>query len=414
MNRRNIVLVWLLILLYLLPVTHVRGQAGRKRTFPYDYGYGFTGGFTYSDFRGDSTGYRGTAMPYGGGFVSMAIIKQLKISASFLYTVKGVDLDSPYRRFRYNFVSTEIITCLRLFDFLLINAGYNHNFESSSRVVMLNGNNPSGIERSDIKGFGSYGQWVVGGTIRFNPSVALIFLYGIPQQGTPLTHVRMGVQLNLRNRVEGKPKQDKQLNQNLAAEQVKALREGILLVRLPSMQHTIHLMEERGMVDKALELKHKTEKENLLLRNAFSKYSFSRVFFFYDYHSNQVRSGEIDAIVFDKHLNPVSADLLNGNIFTAEFGLYESPERSYHIKHDFQYLKENKISPDSSAAWIQYGDKGFGIGGIVIMDQQFKPLDKPFPVFTPITNRTIFPSDTKLERSVVKLNEELFRMFYRR
>ncbi|MFO7722536.1 MAG: hypothetical protein R6V49_04855 [Bacteroidales bacterium] len=376
------------------------------------YGYGLGGGITHSSYTGDSAGYTGIGMPYAGGFISLALRSKAGLNAAFHYTVKGINRETPYERYRYTYISSELTGYYRFMDFLLLEGGYRYGLEHASRMIILNGANASGVEKRDVPGFGSYGQWVAGASVRVGPATSVVFRYGIPSPSVPMTHFQAGIRFDLSKQFGGSKVLEKQHEQTLARLQAQQLREGVLLVRLKSMRSTILALEEYGRFTEAQEVKASAGKEHQEVINGFKALNFCKVLYFYDYHSNLVRSGELDTILLNDRLEPVSPDSITGKIFVAEFGEYESPEKSYHVRHDYQYLKENNISPDSSAAWITYGHKGLGIGGIVMMDQQFEPLLQPFPVFTPITNKTIFRFDDRYTRAVRKLNDKLFSLLF--
>jgi len=377
------------------------------------HGYGLGGGLTHSSFTGDSAGYTGVGMPYGGGFISLALHPKAGLNATVNYTVKGINRETPYERYRSPCLSSELTGYYEILDFLLLEGGYRYGLEHASRMIILNGANASGVEKRDIPGFGSYGQWVAGASVRFGPATSVVFRYGIPSPATPMTHVQAGIRFDLAKRIDGPGAAVAKYELHQARIQAQELRTGVLLVRLKSMNSTIRALEGYGRYAEAQAVRTSAEKENREVINGFRALSFCKVLYFYDYHSNFIRSGELDTILLNDKLEPVSPDSITGKIFVAEFGEYASPEKSYHVKHDYQYLKDNDISPDSSAAWITYGHKGLGIGGLVMMDQQFEPLQKPFPVFTPITNRTIFRSETKFDKAVLKLNEALNLLYFR-
>jgi hypothetical protein len=405
--------VFTLVLMVVSAGYHLNAQHASRQSMLSNFGYGPAGGITHSAFRGDSSGYTGIGMPYGGGFVELEFLPKAGLNAIFNYTVKGINRETPYERYRYTYISSELTGYYRVMDFLELEGGYRYGLEHASRMIILNGANPSGVEKRDVAGFGSYGQWVAGASVRVGPATSVVFRYGIPSPTVPMTHIQAGIRYDLSRQIGGSQVAFKEQELTFARLQARQLREGVLLIRLRSMRSTIEALEEHGRHDEARATRIAAEKENREVIHAFSALTFCKVLFFYDYHSNMVRSGNLDSILMNEHLEVVHTDSLSrGKIFIAEFGEYASPERSYHVKHDYQYLKDHNISPDSSAAWITYGHRGLGIGGIVMMNQLFEPLLKPFPVFTPITNRTIFRVEDRLTRAVRKLNDELLKLLY--
>ena len=395
----------------ILPET-ATGQISSREKIPYAFSYGLTGGITMSGFTGDSVNYTGVAMPFGGFFMALDVTETFGLSADVGYLMKGINRQSPYERYRYNFFSGDVAAHLRIAGFMQLGVGYRYGSENSSRKIVLDGNSDSGVERIEVPGFGNYGQLTALAMIYFSPSTSVLLRYGIPSKEIPMTHFQVGVRVDLEKRVREIDHEKAARDLGRAQIQAAMLKDGVLLVRLSSMRSSISAMEERGMTEEARKLREATHAANLEVIHAFSKYTFSDVLFFYDYNSNLVREGKTDTILFNGKFEPVVPDTPFSHIFTAEFGFYSEPDKSYHLKHDYQYLKDHDIHPDSTAAWIKYGHKGLGVGGIIIMDKQFEPLLKPFPVFTPLKSRHTLNSEVRMERAALKLNEELQKLYY--
>lgn len=413
MMTRNIFIAFVVFIHAVAALPEVAsGQIVSRENLPYAFGYGLTGGLTMSGFTGDSVNYNGVTMPYGAFFMALDVTEIFGLSAEVGYLMKGINRQSPYERYRYNFFSGDVAAHVRIAGFLQLGGGYRYGFENSSRKILLDGNSASGIDRVEVPGFGNYGQWTALAMIYFSPSTSVLLRYGIPSKEVPMTHFQVGVRIDLEKRVHEIDYDKIERDNRRAKIQAAMLKDGILLVRLGSMRSSIAAMEERGMMEEAQKLREATHAGNLEVIHAFSKYTFSEVLFFYDYHSKLVRDGETDTIFFNSKFEPVIPDTPFNHTFIAEFGFYSEPDKSYHLKHDYQYIKDHDIHPDSSGAWIKYGHKGLGVGGIIIMDQQFEPLLKPFPVFTPLRSRHVLGSGVGKERAVIKLNEELQKLYY--
>ncbi len=165
-------------------------------------------------------------------------------------------------------------------------------------------------------------------------------------------------------------------------------------------------------MDEAAALRQETHRENQELVRAFARYNFSKVLFFYDYHSHLVSEGRFDTILMNHRLELVMPDTIAGAVYTLAPGSYHSPDTLYHMRRDPQYLLDHGIAPDSSAAYIKYTSGASRIGGLLVMNQQFVPLKKPFPTYTPLLNPTIFRTVNRTERAVIKLNERLIKLLF--
>lgn len=199
----------IILILILAGPRMVSGQHSPKYHWLYDYGYGVSGGFTISDFPTDSVGFTRNAMPYGGLFLNLDFHPKAGINISALYTVKGINRSTPYERYRYSYLSSEVTARFRPVDFLMFEAGYRYGSELSARKVLLNGNQPSGTEKKDIAGFGDYGQGVIGVVLQFNPTTQVNFRYGLMDRNRrmAMTHWQFGVSIDIQNRVESKVRQ---------------------------------------------------------------------------------------------------------------------------------------------------------------------------------------------------------------
>lgn len=387
------------------------GQLVIREPYPL-YRFGFGAGLTVSGFTSDSVGFNGTVMPYGALILEADLSRRISLNGELNYLVYGINRESPYQRYRYTYVHAAFSAGYNFMGFLRLGAGYRYGFAQNARMALLDGNSASGVTKVDITSFGNYGQPFALADIQIDELSTIIFRYGIPTASVPLKHIQIGIRINIDGYSKSERVKASEKKQQTARIQAEMLRNGVLLVRLRSMRSSIEAMESHGMMQDAAALRETTHRENLQLIQAFGKYSFSKVYFFYDYHSDLVRAGKLDSILLDNHLQPVTPDTVIQHLFIAAVGNYASPDRSYHAMHDPQYLKENKIAHDSSAAYIQYSHQASRIGGIVIMDHTFEPLPEPFPVFTPMLNPSLFRAEVRLERAVVNLNEGLFKLLF--
>ncbi len=403
----GIMVVWLLFL-----ASPVQGQMFESLPPHIQQEYGITFGVTSSDFTQDSSGYSPVALPFAGAFLSFSFHDRLELQGRANLFIKGANHNTPYWRNRYTYLGLDFSAHYRIFGFVQIGAVYRYHLEQRAQRVLLSGASSTGVIREEVPGTGNFGQALASLRFNFADNTSIFFQYGIPSQEIPFSHFQVGVRLNLARFSDPARFQVQRTNQSIAKDHAMALRNGLLLVRLRSMHNSLQLLEERGLFEEAERLRRATQHENQELVNAFSLYNYSRVLFFYDYHAHLVRDGLLDTILLNPDFEPVTPDTPIGSIYIAYLGSYSSSDTIYHIQHDLQYLKENEIALDSSAAYIQYISQSTRVGGIVITDQQFNPVPKPFPVFTPALNPTIFRSERRLERTVTRLNESLIRLLF--
>lgn len=164
-----------------------------------------------------------------------------------------------------------------------------------------------------------------------------------------------------------------------ARAQLKAMRNGVLLVRLPTRDLAQQALAERNRTEELAKLRQKLYEENketlLAFRHAFD---FCPVYFFYSSHSDSIRQGKLEGVVFNSELEYVEASTFEGKpIFTGEFS--QTPK--------------------------------LDIEAFVIMDQDMFPLEKPFPFYQ---RKFILFSLIELSRARMaeKLNKKL-HSYYR-
>lgn len=186
---------------------------------------------------------------------------------------------------------------------------------------------------------------------------------------------------------------------------INALKEGVLIIRLESNHNKIKKMEElagskevdsttrRRLQRQAAEEREITKRNNMKLTYAFfHHYRFSDVLFMYDKNARELKSGTQSGIFLNKDLEPASEINLEGRPFLI---LYTG------------------IADQSSTT---------GVESYLVMDQDFKTLEKPFPYYLPIKNMGSFfdgflGSKTISKKSAYKVAlkfNKRFENFYQR
>jgi hypothetical protein len=373
--------------------------------------YGIIAGIGSSGFTSDSSGYTPSALPYAGGFVSWEFRRQVELQWWVQFTMNGSNHEAPYWRLRYHYLSQGVSLHFRLLGFLQLGAGYGFHIDRGGRKITLSGASSSGLIREQAPGKGSYSQAVGSAMIFMSDNLNLTFNYGIPFTEVPFTRFEVGIRYRINNLTDPAAA-TVLIKRGVARQHAQDLRDGMLLVRLKSMRSSIVLMEEHGMMEEAEQLRARTQRENEELIRAFGRYNFSKVYFYYDYHTALVMEGSLDSVLLNSQFQAVLPDTHAMTVYTAYLGGYASPDTLYHTRHNPQYLQESGIAPDSTAAYVKYVSHSNRIGGIVITDRELAPLPKPFPVFTPVLNPTFFRSEVRLERAVLRLNNALIKLLY--
>jgi len=220
-----------------------------------------------------------------------------------------------------------------------------------------------------------------------------------------------------------KPPTPRQRRKSASSRQIMELSEGVLLVRLNNPTRSIEAMRKVGRDAKANKLESRIDEQNALIRRAFaSEYTFSKVYFFYSQHSDSVRQGKLNGILYDEDYNLVRS--LKGidslNIFTAEFGEVGQDTNRYF---DHQSFENGDTAFSNVLKNSFYGGTKISFDALVISDQNFNQLERPFPYYS----RWIRPAFRKhpeqilflspiivflnweIEKSVKRLNRRLER-----
>lgn len=188
-----------------------------------------------------------------------------------------------------------------------------------------------------------------------------------------------------------------------ARESINSLKEGVLIVRLPSQQAKTDAIREvintpgaseaaRKRLEKQLETAISSQREfNLNMMRAFREaYDFSDVLFIYDTSTSLLKTGNHSGIFLDSSLQ-------------AQPGI-RLEKAPYFILHF------GSTSSETSD----------GVEAMIILDGQFKRLEKPFPFYQRLNDFSAFigsflpKPNQKTEdalRIVDKLNKKLNKYF---
>ncbi len=187
-------------------------------------------------------------------------------------------------------------------------------------------------------------------------------------------------------------------------QQIKEMKEGVMLVRLKTSEKVIEGLKDAGLFDKAKEVRQEQKEENQEIAAAYHKsFDFCPVYFFYSDCSGKVREGNFEDCLMDHNLEKMkSVPEIGDNYFISEF--------SHVRKTDPVYFDKNIMAYDTTGYKIKqktyYGGTELGPDAVIIMDRHFRQLRGPFPSYVrtyegfPILRR-------KKPKAVAKLNESL-------
>ncbi|MDD4217480.1 MAG: hypothetical protein PHZ24_09120 [Bacteroidales bacterium] len=155
----------------------------------------------------------------------------------------------------------------------------------------------------------------------------------------------------------------------------------ILLVRLQTKEHSLQIYRNASrhkFADKK-ELGQKTLNQQIV--NAFRKnFNFCEVYFFYSNESSNIIEQKFHETIF-----------LNDS-------LQKTPSIKPNFEDHYYYIAEFKTITSET-----------GIQGLIIMDSEFKQLDKPFPYYA---KNPFFASKSKFAFTTVKRFNENLHNYY--
>lgn len=188
-------------------------------------------------------------------------------------------------------------------------------------------------------------------------------------------------------------------------EQIKLLKNGVLLVRLETKEYTIAKLIEGGQVQLAGEIEAYQNDYNIKIQEAFKdNFTFCPVYFFYSMYSEDILSGKINNIIFlndslqpDSALKPVKSFFL-----TAEFGLI-SQDTARYFSQNYNYRSDLGLE----SRRVVYGEPDMRFGAIKIMSDKLVQLKRPFPYY--VRTFESLPIRRRLSKAVKRMDELLIR-----
>ncbi len=166
----------------------------------------------------------------------------------------------------------------------------------------------------------------------------------------------------------------------IAKQQIIDLHANALLVRLKTGENIINAMIKAGNMELVQKKQKQIDLENKRIIKAFkSEFDFCKVYFFYSKDSKFIKENELSVVNFlDDSLHIIqNIDLNLDKFFIAEFGNVQGDTAQYY-SHSVN-KSTNNFSQEPQAMF--YGGGSTEAKGLIIKDQNFYQLKKPFPFF---------------------------------
>jgi len=198
----------------------------------------------------------------------------------------------------------------------------------------------------------------------------------------------------------------KQLKE-LANQQIIQMHDGALLVKLKTKKKSIATLRKFDYHEQADKVEAKQKAYNTKIINGFkTNFDFCPTYFFFSDYSQEVLDKQFDKVQFlDINLQHDSTITFNNTSFlTAEFGIIEQDTAKYF---DGYYVVEGKDGLEKRAKYSGGTDMTFG--ALIIKNEQFFQLRKPFPYYSRTLNS--IPFKRKPKNVIDKMNRQLHNFY---
>lgn len=193
-----------------------------------------------------------------------------------------------------------------------------------------------------------------------------------------------------------------------APNQIRELKNTMLLVRLKTGENQIKAYRESGYEEKAAQLEANIQEKNMEIANAFRNYfDFCPVYFFYSSASKDIRERKMQGNLLNADLKPVGGIARPvPTYYIAEFGNIEKTDEKYYEGTE---LRENEEGVKQEQN-VYYGSPDMGFSALVIRNADFLQLRDPFPYYVR-TFESLPIFKRKKSKAVMKLNKKLHEYY---
>lgn len=364
-------------------------------------------GFNIAKLSTESENVSGTARPFLGLFGQYRPIKLLSAEMNAAYSMRGERFDKMTLRFEANFIDAHFLLRIHFLKDFSFGTGIGYYYALNARTV--NRLTTDNLFRQDLEDIEQLSQMVVPLELgfQFHNEATLHFAYGYAFNGgfnNPAVTFRFPIGVT--------PKENRSISRRVAAkQQIRALDDGMLLVRLRTAQPLIDRLKNYGAPDKTEEVIKKVDEENLDIVDAFeSHYVFSKVYYFYSTFSTEVKNGDLSSVM-NADLEIVSFSQSDtADYYIAEFANLKPDTGRYYI--------DSSIEPDPNGGLRRvkrYGDYDIGanIQALVIKDKNYIQLRDPFPYYKRSILNSLSPTREALQRPIPIIAKDKHKQRYR-
>lgn len=411
-------LVWIFFFLcFSLAAQESKVQTG-------DILYNINAGFNYSKIHLENREVDQLARPFLGLNGSLLLSEKWRMNSSALVSMKASKINSTnnIQQLGFNF----LLYPQYKWDDFYFNGGLIVDVPFNSRLQSSSGSGSSALNtivKEEIPSPKTQLNILLGFEFKVVENWKLAANFHLPSRQGNSRNFQLSVIYQINKRA-AKPENARKIRKRITTRQIRQLKNGALLVRLKTSIPKIEAMKKMGMAQEAEEVAKNQKIENFsLMKSMKAYYDFSEVRFFYSYDSKKVRKGRFKGIFLNDSLKVDSNIVLRNkkNIFTAEFALLEQDTSKFFSHYEwvqtghFAFVREPRY----------YGGGGNTFMALVLRDQDFKQLHRPFPYYSRALFKAMkdhpghgffyFPvrffSSGSYRECIQNLNEKLWRFY---
>jgi hypothetical protein len=352
-----------------------------------------TGGFNFSHIKQIKNSNSGT--PFLGIQFQLPLNKKFCLETGAELAYFEFSSFTAFPKIRNTYLRLKIVPQIKLNNFMKFGAGLQRSVLLSSNMITLRDKSWYGSSYYYPKmDFASTLDYYIGFDVDLYNRVGIgVNLSGPFTEPTyTIRNIQFSVHYALNGESEKKPSQ-----KDIANQQIRDLKNGVLLVRLKTSKSKIEALQKAGYTEEANKVEQEQIKENKEIMQAFADgFSFCQVRFFTSDKSLQIRNRMFKNVFVDEGLEVDSTIAVpdNETFFIADFDFVSSDTAAY-----FSNYKTEQTSDGPARVPEYYGGTEIDFPALVISDSNFIQLQKPFPFYT----RTAFKSYKKHPEQLIFL-----------
>lgn len=353
-----------------------------------------TSGFNFTSIKQIENSNSGK--PFVGIQLRLPLNEKYFLKTGIEYAYFDFSNYTSYPRIRNSYLKLKIVPQIRIANFMKFGAGLQGSFIINSKLITLNGDSWNGKSTHLLKSdFGSTLDYFIGFDVDLynRVGIGVNLTASLTEPAYTIRNFQFSVHYTLNGENEKKPSQ-----KDIANQQIRDLKNGVLLVRLKTSTSKIKALQKAGYTDEAARVEQEQLKDSKEIMQAFTDgFSFCRVYFFTSDKSLQIRNRMFKNVFVGEDLSVDSTITLlveKETFFIADFDYVSNDTAAY-----FSNYKTEQTSDGPARVPEYYGGTQIDFSALVISDSNFIQLQKPFPFYT----RTAFKSYKKHPEQLIFL-----------